>query len=51
MNKIIQELDLPGAITRPIAIKRKKSICSQVEIQLELDILKDVDSESAKKTV
>ena len=53
MNNIIQELNLPGGNTRPVVfIRRSKSVskpAKEVEIQLELDILKEVDSDTAKK--
>lgn len=53
MNKIIQELNLPGGTTRPVVIMRKPQFSStpvpNVEIQLQLDLLKEVDSYSANK--
>ncbi|MFD4931577.1 hypothetical protein ACFWMS_22165 [Peribacillus butanolivorans] len=53
MNKIIQELNLPGGTTRPVVIMRKPKSFStpvqNVEIQLQLEFLKEVDSYSANK--
>ncbi|MDQ0273989.1 hypothetical protein [Cytobacillus purgationiresistens] len=53
MNKIIKELNLPGGTIRPVVIMRKpKSFSSpvpHVEIQLQFDLLKEVDSYSANK--
>ncbi|WP_193224415.1 hypothetical protein [Bacillus sp. B1-b2] len=53
MNKIIQELNLPGGTTRPVVIMRKLDSSStsiqKVEIQLKLDLLKEVGPASANK--
>lgn len=53
MNKIIQELNLPGGSTRPVLIMRKSKYSStptkEAEIQLELDIFKDVNFDTANK--
>jgi hypothetical protein len=52
MNKIIQELNLPGATTRPVVIMSKPKSSSpvqQVEIQLEFEFLKEGETNSTDK--
>ncbi|MGE7604677.1 hypothetical protein ACQKL5_19740 [Peribacillus sp. NPDC097675] len=53
MNKIIQELNLPGGPIRPVLVMRKPESSSipvpNVEIQLQLDLLNELDSYPANK--
>lgn len=53
VNKIIQVLNLPGGTTRPVVIMRKSNSSAtsiqKVEIQLKLDLLKEVGPASANK--
>lgn len=50
MNKIVEELNLPGSNTRPIVINRKSSSNIKIELQLELEMLDEKDLNSGKYT-
>ena len=53
MNKILKELNLPGATTQQVIINRKLQSTSikknDIKIQLHLDLLTNEDSNSSRK--